>query len=202
MISKVKKWGKNQQKSHFCLSQGLNVLIEIGLRAYFKAKQVVYYLFKQKFFFKVSRTNFLFFLYWHFFFPLSISSSFIWRRNFFQFLTLSLNAVVLIFLTVAKGAVGVGLTAPFQIAFLGQSLFLFSPVCRQSHSEASGPKVSWSIIPILHCKQTGCTLSRCVPDTEISSLSAVDKIYMFGKGRHPDRQNPLYKVQQNSQKRV
>lgn len=70
---------------------------------------------------------------------------------------------------------GEGLTAPFQIAFLGQSLFLFSPVCGQSHSEASGPKVSWSIIPILHCKQTGCLLPRCVPDTEISSLSAVHK---------------------------
>lgn len=96
-------------------------------------------------------------------------------------MTLSLAAVVLIFLTVAKKGVGggwlgvVGLTAPFQIAFLGQSRFLFSPVCGQSHSEASGPKVSWSIIPILHCKQTGCILSRCVLDTEISSLSAVDK---------------------------
>lgn len=70
---------------------------------------------------------------------------------------------------------GEGLTAPFQIAFLGQSLFLFSPVCGQSHSEASGPKVSWSIIPILHCKQTGCLLPRCVPDTEISSLSVLHK---------------------------
>lgn len=79
---------------------------------------------------------------------------------------------------------GEGLTAPFQIAFLGQSLFLFSPVCGQSHSKASGPKVSWSIIPILHCKQTGCLLPRCVPDTEISSLSAVHKKYVFGNGWH------------------
>lgn len=74
-----------------------------------------------------------------------------------------------------SGQRGWSLTAPFQIAFLGQSLFLFSPVCGQSHSEASGPKVSRSIILILHCKQTGCILWRCVPDTEISSLSAVDK---------------------------
>lgn len=64
MISKVKKCGKNQQKSHFCLSPGLNVLIEVGLRAYFiyvKAKQVVYYLFKQKFYLKSHVLTFSFF---------------------------------------------------------------------------------------------------------------------------------------------
>lgn len=58
----------------------------------------------------------------------------------------------------------------------GTKPVLFSLVCGQSHSEASGPKVSWSIILILHCKQTGSILfPRCIPDTEISSLSAVDK---------------------------
>lgn len=59
-----------------------------------------------------------------------------------------------------SGQRGASLTAPFQIAFLGQSLFLFSPVCGQCHSEASGPKVSWSIILILHSEQTGCMLSK------------------------------------------
>lgn len=88
-----------------------------------------------------------------------------------------------------SGQRGGSLTAPFQIAFLGQSLFLFSPVCGQSHREASGPKVSWSIILILHCKQTGSILSRCILNTEISSLSAVDK-NMFGNGRHCDCWNP------------
>ena len=84
-----------------------------------------------------------------------------------------------------KGAGG-NPTAPFQIAFLGQSLFLFSPVCGQSHSEASGPKVSWSVILILHCKQTDCILLRRTPGTGISSLSAVGKKYLFGNGRQSD----------------
>lgn len=78
-----------------------------------------------------------------------------------------------------SGQRGESPTAPFQIASLGQSLFLFSPVCSQSHSEASGPKVSWSIILILHCKQTGCILLRCRTDTEISSLSAADITMCF-----------------------
>lgn len=73
-----------------------------------------------------------------------------------------------------------------KLPFLGQSLFLFRPVCGQSHSEASGPKVSRSIILILHCKQTGCVLLRCRSDTEISSLSAADKRYVFGNGRRSD----------------
>lgn len=60
--------------------------------------------------------------------------------------------------------------------FLGQSLFLFCSVCGQCDSEASGLKVSWSIILILQRKQADCVLSRCVPDTEISSLSAATKM--------------------------
>lgn len=74
-----------------------------------------------------------------------------------------------------SGQRGVSLTAPFQIAYLGQSLLLFRPVCGQSHSRASGAKVLQSIILILHCKQTYCILLRCIPDIEISSLSAADK---------------------------
>lgn len=94
------------------------------------------------------------------------------------FLTLSLAAVVSLSFTAARtrGGIAAGLTAPFQIAFLGQRVFLFRCACGQSHGEASGPKVSLSIIPILHCKQSGCLLPRFVPDTEISSSSAADKI--------------------------
>lgn len=87
-----------------------------------------------------------------------------------QYWMLSLTAVVLMFLTVTKG--GESPTEPLQIVFLGQSLFLFSPKCGQSHSEASGLKDSWSIILILHCKQTGSVLLRWSFDTEISSLLA------------------------------
>lgn len=97
-------------------------------------------------------------------------------------MTLILTAVVFhLFHTGQKGGKGGwggvgGLTAPFQIAFQGQSRFLFSPVCGQCDSEASGLKVSWSMILILHRKQADCVLSRCVPDTEISSLSAATKM--------------------------
>lgn len=77
---------------------------------------------------------------------------------------------------------------PFQIAFLGQSLFLFSPACGQSHSEGSGPKGSWSIILILQCKQTGCILVMSRSDTEKSSLSATDK-KKYGLGNR--RLNPF-----------
>lgn len=94
------------------------------------------------------------------------------------FLTLSLAAVVSLSFTAARtrGGIAAGLTAPFQIAFLGQRVFLFRCACGQSHGEASGPKVSLSIIPILHCKQSGCLLPRFVLDTEISSSSAADKL--------------------------
>lgn len=68
-----------------------------------------------------------------------------------------------------------GLTAPFQIAFLGQRLFLFRWGCGRSHGEATGPKVSLSVIPILHCKQSGCLLPRFVPDTETTWSAATNR---------------------------
>ena len=60
----------------------------------------------------------------------------------------------------------------------GTKPVLFGPVRGQSHSAASEPKVSPSVILILHCKQTGCIQFRCMPGAEISSLSAAGKNYI------------------------
>lgn len=64
----------------------------------------------------------------------------------------------------------------FKLHFWDKECFCSVVHAGQSHGEASGPKVSLSIIPILHCKQSGCLLPRFVPDAEKSSSSAADQI--------------------------
>lgn len=90
-----------------------------------------------------------------------------------------------------------------KLKFWDKACFvLFTSV--YGHSETSVPKVSWSIILILQCKQTGHILSRCIPDTEISSLSAVDKNMCLGHWLL----NPFFNrykpppVQQTAEKRM